>query len=190
MLFTQTEVRRHVPRRLPIPTSVTRASQESAERFRRILADRNRFISWASKFVSYIPRTVVVDKGVVSPDLYLEYPVVVKPAKGKGCVRCDTRSDLLKASRQMKGSYQVQEHLQNFTFLRLSCQNGLIEMRNKQTSNKLLSGSDDYAVVLHASRRLIETITSLGVKSFTLTVAVKGQTVYITSCRPDSGQMK
>ncbi len=196
MMFQKTEARRHSSWRMHIPTSTTGVTLAAAERARRVLGDPNSFIGWARDWVSCIPRTVVVRKGGKLPNLRLKYPVVVKSAEGDGVlIKCLTLSSVQSAVKKMKGAYQVQEYLMGFTFLRLYCRGGQVEVYKKQVvdgrpTEALLAPENRYSqTALHASRRLIETIMSLGVKSFTLTMAVEKETVYVISCCPDSGQM-
>jgi hypothetical protein len=189
------EVRRqNKPRKGQIANEGHRPTLEEAERTRQNLADQNLFMGWAVRWVS-TPRTVVVSKGGNLPTLHIKYPVVVKPARGPSFIKCQTHSAMLAAVRSMKGAYQVQECLTGFTFLRLYCEAGIVEVfkqslvADRLTETPVLTDNHESKIARGVSRRLVDMIGRLGVKSFTLTVAVRQETAYVVSCRPDSGQL-
>lgn len=179
-------------RQLPKVKAETAKRNEPDTEYAHFLVDKNLFLTWCERSGIPVPRTVKVKKGGRLPGFHFQYPVLLKEAHGSGRHLCRTIGEVTVHAEQCKNGYQIQEYLLGFDFYRL-CRDhtGTTVMKkvvegNKTnyeevTDKKLLFRIDG------ATRRLTQlSLPRLGVGTFMLEVAVRGETIYVISCRPDT----
>jgi len=132
------------------------------------------------------PKTIPVLKGGSIPH-FVKYPVILKVASGASPgVVCTSRTDLKQALRKVKEDWQVQEFLDGFDFHVIRVSGDVVPSVTKCMPNRTEGVTKEVVVrqVLGTCRTLIGALTSLGLPTFELTVAVRQDTVYVISCRP------
>jgi hypothetical protein len=153
------------------------------------LVDKNLFLKWCSGIGVPHPKTVKVKRGSKLPGFHFQYPVVLKEANGPAQFLCHTKAEILAHAQECKDGYQVQEHLLGFDFYHLGRDHvGLTARKKTHQDGKVRYVEENdsrlMARLSGVTRRLRETLAALGINVFTLTIAVRQETIYIISCRP------
>lgn len=136
------------------------------EQARQYVADRALFMTMAIKLRS-APPTEVVKKGQVHHRFQFGFPVVIKPFDDRPMIVAETKTEAERVTRELKSvGYQVQKHLQGYTFCKVHIKDGLVE-----------EGHPPY--IYGSIRMMVSVLVLEGLRNFTLTVATNKVRTYI-----------